>query len=677
MVSILFLFCFAFWRPSWHIYIHVLCCTSSCFCYPLPLFPTSFFLFFLFLFLWLCCQFRFCGFSRLFIAIDTQIRAIVRGGPITAACPQGAGPKKEGKNGTDNSMESRRTKKRECGPRRVKDFCYTVVKEHHRYGWLRQERLLVITLTHISNCKPPQRKGAPPLATKSFPLTSITMIGIKGTNYFYIHVSGDHTYYYYTPKAIEIALKIQNYVASANAIDILLNAEDMRRSILMEKLIKGSIQLPGTRKGQKDSPYPWSNPKMLGLRCGINRALLKGWVSGSEELLELAHFWKGKGEEEVMDLKKLRHALNAIKDKCVKDLLQRRAKPSKESFCSAVAVCVEDVLQKTVIQPNFDKIMSFLREDRALLRKEVLFNRQRERLRGRSAEVFNLPKDLRSIDYKLVRRHFDVLTNLQSPNDLIDQVVNIAACIYLTVYVAARYPHKTATSVAANSVTRGACRNAAMNRHTAALPRRITPTEGKAVRPQTLHGNKKAVLKRGERDAKKENDALRSIDSCFNSMELFAVSQKVPASSFSDDLVVSGRNSLDRVSMDSASQLRCHGRGEYRRMSFSLSLNKIIDDMEEEEEELNVSELQLNAALIARLDKGGLTADEIFPLFIHLLCETDVPELCIIERFIDLMRDPDDTSERAYYFTTLAAAIKTVCEWNCEDVPSMTNKARR
>ncbi|EAN94193.1 hypothetical protein Tc00.1047053511003.150 [Trypanosoma cruzi] len=576
-------------------------------------------------------------------------------------------------------MESRRAKRREIGSRRVKDFCYTVVKEHHRYGWLRQERLLVITLTHINNCKPPQRKGAPPLATKSFPLTSITAIGIKGTNYFYIHVSGDHTYYYYTPKAIEIALKIQNYVASANAIDILLDAEDVRRSILMEKLIKGSIQLPGTRKGQEDSPYPWSNPRMLGLRCGINRALLKGWVSGSEELLELAHLWKGKGEEDVMDLNKLRHALNAIKDKCLKDLLQRRAKPPKESFCSAVAVCVEDVLQRSVIQPNFDKIISFLREDRTLLRKEVLFNRQRERLRGRSAEVFNVPKDLRSIDYKLVRRHFDVLTNLRSPNDLIDQVVNIAACIFLTVYVAARYSRKTAAAVAINSVTRGACGNAVMNRHTAALPRRSMPAEAKAVRPLTLHGNKKVILKRGEREEKKESDVLRSIDSCFNSMELFAVSQKVPASSFSDDLVVSGKNSLDRVSMDSASQLCCHGRGESRKMSFSLSLNKIIDDIEEEEEEeeLNVPELQLNAALIARLDKGGLTADEIFPLFIHLLCETDVPELCIIERFIDLMRDPDDTSERAYYFTTLAAAIKTVCEWNCEDVPSMSNKARR
>ncbi|KAH9577492.1 hypothetical protein LSM04_006801 [Trypanosoma melophagium] len=76
------------------------------------------------------------------------------------------------------------------------------------------------------NCKPPQRNNTVPKITKEFPLTSITTIGLKGKKAFCIHVRDDHVYYYYTLKAIEIAFKIQGYVAAANAVDILINSGD-------------------------------------------------------------------------------------------------------------------------------------------------------------------------------------------------------------------------------------------------------------------------------------------------------------------------------------------------------------------------------------------------------------------------------------------------------------------
>ncbi|RNF20766.1 uncharacterized protein Tco025E_03837 [Trypanosoma conorhini] len=564
-----------------------------------------------------------------------------------------------GKTKTGNSARSRRRKKRQSGPCVMRDLRYTVVKEHHRYRWLRQQRLLEFTLTHIHNCKPPEEVDAPPHVTKRFPLTSITKIGIKGENAFYFHVAGDHTYHYYAPKAIEIALEIQRYVASANAVALLLDAKDTQRRILMEELIMGSISLPGARQGAKDSPYPWSNRRLVKLRWEINKALKNGTVAGSDELHDLFLLWKAKGEGDAVDLTELRRALDIIKEKCVSDLLQRCVKPPRASFCSDLAVCVEDVLQRHVIQPNFEKVMSALREDATLLKKEVLFNQQRELLRGKSADVFGLPRDLRSINYKLVRRHFDALTNFKSPNDLIDQVVNIAACIYLTVYVAARFPKKNAASLATRSRLRHVSRSDAVDGHAPPSQRSNTPTEAKVALSLALCEPRSATMKHGEGEDNEDSEVYGSLDACLNPKEASAESLRGKTCFPSTTAEFTGEDSLDDKFSEAASQLRRPSQGEYREMVLSISPEASVDNTEEE---LNLSQLQLDSVLVARLHHGGISTDEMLPLFTHLLCEVDAPELCIIEHFIDLLRDPDDTSERAYYFTTLAAAIRMVCE---------------
>ncbi|RNF03933.1 hypothetical protein TraAM80_05459 [Trypanosoma rangeli] len=560
----------------------------------------------------------------------------------------------------ENAVKSRRRKKHQCVPRILRDLCYTVVKEHHRYWWLRQQRLLEITLTHIHNCKPPQQVDTPPHATKRFPLTSITSIGIKGENSFYFHVSGDHTYYYYAPKAIEIVLEIQRYVASANAVALLLDTKEAQKRVLMEELIMGTIHLPGVWQDTKNSLYPWHNRRLLRLQREISKALKNGSIAGSEKLHDLILHWKMRGENDDMDLTKLRRALDVIKEECVSDLIHKCVKPPPAPFCLAFAVCVEDVLQRTVIQPNFDKIMSTLREDTTLLGKKVLFNQKCELLRGRSADVFELPRDLRSINYKLVQRNFDALTNLQSPNDLIDQVVNIAACMYLTVYVTARFPDKNSVLPATSSRAHHVGKSAVADEHSLPLLRSKTLTEAKSAPCLDPCEPRNATLQHEEREDNKDKEMYGGLDAYSNQKEPSSESLGSTTLSSTNAPALSERHLLDDSSADAASRLRRSSSSEYREMVLPISPNESVDN---NEDELNLSPLHVDLGLMARLHHGGCSMDEMFPLFVHLLCEIDVPELCIIEHFIDVLRDPDDTSERAYYFTTLAAAIKTVCEW--------------
>ncbi|ESL09250.1 hypothetical protein TRSC58_03033 [Trypanosoma rangeli SC58] len=561
---------------------------------------------------------------------------------------------------TENAVKSRWRRRHQSVPRILRDLCYTVVKEHHRYWWLRQQRLLEITLTHIHNCKPPQQVDAPPLATKRFPLTSITSIGLKGKKSFYFHVSGDHTYYYYAPKAIEIVLEIQRYVASANAVALLLDTKEAQKRVLMEELIMGTIQLPGVWQGTENSPYLWSHRRLLRLQLEVSKALKNGSIAGSEKLHDLILHWKMRGVNDDMDLTKLRRALDTIKEECVNDLIQKCVRSPPASFCLAFAVCVEDVLQRTVIQPNFDKIMSALREDATLLGKKVLFNQQRELLRGKSADVFELPRDLRSINYRLVQRNFDALTNFQSPNDLIDQVVNIAACMYLTIYVAARFPDKDSASPATSSRIHHVGKSTVEDDHSLPLVQSNTLTEATSAPSLTPCEPRSATLPHGEGEDNKDKEVYGGVDAYLNLKEPSSESPSSATLSSTNAPALAEKHLVDDSSAGAASPLRRSSSSEYREMVLPISPNESVDN---NEDELYLSPLHVDLGLMARLGHGRCSTEEMLPLFVHLLCEMDLPELCIIEHFIDILRDPDDTSERAYYFTTLAAAIRTVCEW--------------
>lgn len=533
----------------------------------------------------------------------------------------------------------------------VKDVWYSVVKKHHRHKWLRQERLLWITPTHVHNCRPSERGETSPRITKQFPLTSITTLGIKGEKYFYFHVSGDHTYHYYSPRAIEIALKIHLYVTSAIAVDTFFDAGDGRKTCLMDRLISGSVPLLRSQREGGGGSFTHHSPRLVRLRCKVNQALLNGEVDGSDELRTLIQLWEKKSEADDMDLVQLRRLLSGIKERCTRHTLERLGTSYRALLYEEVSMCVEDVLQRIVIQPNFHKIMSFLRRDPVLAEREARFNQQREVLRGRSAQIFNIPKDLCSVNYKAVLQQFDLLTSFRSPNDILDQAANIAACVYLSVYVTMNFSrkdsvHDDTTSIRTDTASQGA----------------------------PLLQSKNAPDKRTSHVSSTRSEYLKVDHGCYKNGDgeipgvLMLLLQPTEASAKTRR--AAGLCALIALTPSGERSPRPRLRQSMNRLDrlnekAVMTAEKVVRDTGTDNDNGVMSATQpfSNPELVDRVSQGGFSADEILPLFIHLVCNTDVPDLCIIVRFVELLCDPDDNSERAYYFTSIAAAILMVCDW--------------
>ncbi|KAH9577507.1 VPS9 domain [Trypanosoma melophagium] len=307
-----------------------------------------------------------------------------------------------------------------------------------------------------------------------------------------------------------------------------------------------------------------------------------------------------------MNLPQLRRSINTIKDQCASYIMTESYLSQRGITDSEVVMCLEDIIQKLVITPNFDKIMYSLRTDDDLVNREELFNRKGELLRGKSAKVFNVRNDLRLINYRLVLRHFDLLMTLRNRNDILGQLVNIAACICLTVHVASKF-NETALSLS-----------------------------------HEIH----EVMASQEGDNRNGNSLVESSRCTPIVLSVDAIKKTLPELSLS---FLSGENS------------RRHDDAKFSMISLDIS-------SENSEEKLPSSQLLSSSSIFALLEKDGLLADDMFPLYLHLLCESDVSDICLIAYFIEMMGDSDDTSERAYYFTTLTAAVAMVCEWTPETV---------
>ncbi|ORC93737.1 uncharacterized protein TM35_000016140 [Trypanosoma theileri] len=568
----------------------------------------------------------------------------------------------------NHTVEHRSTKGNKNNHLSVNDMQYAVVKKHHRHKWLRQERLLEITSTHIYNCKPSQGNNTVPKITKQFPLTSITTIGLKGKKAFCIHVRDDHVYYYYTPKAIEIAFKIQRYVAAANAVDILIGNGDRddddnndndgkRKSILMEQLVSGAIPLPGAHLSNTSGASTHRGYRSIKLRCEINRTLRNGKIQSAEELNKLALTWKAKSEYDEMNLPQLRRSIDNIRDECAINIMEESYLSQRGITYSEVVMCVEDIIQKVIITPNFDKIMFFLRRDEDLVNREELFNRNRELLRGKSAKIFNVRKDLRSINYKLVLRHFELLMTLRNPNDFLDQLVNIAACIYLTLHVASKFGYYSNVNEGLSASCRnGETCNATVGSYTSPLLLR-SPMNGPS--------KAKSIVLSLSSESNEIQDSLEK-DNTHNIPQFQSNSCKS---------IVLSVDEMKRTFSDLSFSLPTVENGR-RQDDAKISMFSLDSSSENSEEKLPSSQLRSSSSLFNLLEKDGLSADDMIPLYIHLLCESDVSDLCFIVNFIELLGDSDDTSERAYYYTTLRAAIAVLCEWKPEDMVS-TNTATK
>lgn len=143
-------------------------------------------------------------------------------------------------------------------------LCFPVVKQHHKMSWLKQNRLLLVTGADVRNCKGSNVEDAE--ATKEIEFRYIQKLVLTSKTSFAIHISNDHTYFYVSDKALEIVWAIRKRMSICAAIMKLTRDVDVSEGQILQlvhSFDNGTFSLPSyaaeTASSGQTTPAPRRN----------------------------------------------------------------------------------------------------------------------------------------------------------------------------------------------------------------------------------------------------------------------------------------------------------------------------------------------------------------------------------------------------------------------------------
>jgi hypothetical protein len=177
---------------------------------------------------------------------------------------------------------------------------YEVTKQHHRMGWLNQRRAIILTLTEVLICKVTSTTSVPQsqlsamddeisstaqtilnapflplsqeaagtqptfggnnsgtapqmvltanlLIRKRFLYDRVESVGVKGSDSFCLRIQGDHDYFFWTNHALIVALAIQKRLDALRSVKLLVSGASLdprEITALLRSFFSGELQLP-------------------------------------------------------------------------------------------------------------------------------------------------------------------------------------------------------------------------------------------------------------------------------------------------------------------------------------------------------------------------------------------------------------------------------------------------
>ena len=459
---------------------------------------------------------------------------------------------------------------------------FEVEKQHHRMTWLTQKRVLLITSTHIKNCKP----GNPPEVTKSLPISDIVAVALKDRENFSVQFRSDHDYFFRSEQALEIAWEIKKRIAANNAVDKLAASTTMTDEVkedLCSSFCTGELQLPQCSKSVDLDADAAASAGALGskgrsssvivnfisLKMEMMFVLRSGNLPGATEISEIVRNYADL-DVDFIDFSKVREIIDDLKGPLIDQLkLPAGSKEKRKSipFTSSEVmanIVAEDVLEVAIIIPLYDKLWEALSLQSDVAGMENAFYNKCLVMEGKPSD--GVDEALLGVNYDLVLDQLQTLVKQQTPSQMLDVLVNVAKMITLTIRAAGR----------------------ADTANIFALP-----------------------------------------------SELDSPGDAVAASSASEG---AGSPSPPRSS--------------------------------------------------AKPNANSLAADDVLPLYIHLLVHSKVRSLVLVREWIQRLGDPTECSERTYFFTMFASAIEYItsssrsqaeeasCEQHKESSPGVTRLTR-
>ncbi len=432
--------------------------------------------------------------------------------------------------------------------------------------WLSQTRVLILTPTHIKNCKP----GNPPEPTKVLAISDVSEVSLKDRENLSVKFRSDHDYFFKSDQALEIAWEIKKRMAANSAVEKLgasrtLTAEAMED--LCESFCSGELQLPQCTKGidldLDAAPHSTGGlaeakarsssvmVDFITLKMEMMFAIRSGNLPGADEIAETVRRLQ-ELDVDFIDFSKVREVIDDLKEGLTEQLRlpvgnkeKRKGIPFTSSDVMA-GIVAEDMLEMAIIAPLHEKLWEALTLQSGVAGMENAF--YRKCLAMEAVPMDGVDESLLGLNYDLVLDQLQSLVKQRTPSQMLDVLVNVAKMITLTI--------------------RGA---------------------GRAV-----------------------------------TAEVFSL----------------------RAELDSPNDSSPGPRGE----SLSSQAGDSTDGG--------------TSPIVKRPNPNSLAADDVLPLYIHLLVHSKVRSLVLVREWIQRLGDPNECSERTYFFTMFASAIEYISSKN-------------
>lgn len=544
----------------------------------------------------------------------------------------------------------------------IPPLTFRVVKQHHRMGWLKQSRLIVVTGSDLRNCKEGSgdgkksdkekdkassnnfaatsennnynsgdfarsaAAGSPSSiissidasATKIIPFSSITRLSLTSKSSFAVHVLGDHTYFYISDHSLEIVWAIRKRMSICAAIAKLVRGttageeqlRDLARAFMVDELTlpqfsAGADFFASGGSGGGDDDEKQSKKDKARTASGLDSV-----------------FATDRAAAEA-----LRYATNMKNRMAIIDALKNNVLPDEgkriRKLIDACGSRLDIQNESTVSLRNIRSAMDELRDSIS----ELITNPD---ARYTKQQVKQLP-DI-----------YDVSVARAVSDEAIQTVLltavhgNIWAALHLKMELLeqeARFAQQ--------------CRF---------LRTEVTPLE-LGVPEKCLDFHYDLVLEtiRKIATAKTPHVMLEEITACCKSIVL--------------TITAGTQFGFTRADLPHSLLPCASGEGEGGSESAG-SPSSPSGPKESSADELARKKKEKEATAAARKRTATLAADDILPILIFLIIHSHVNDLVYVREYINTLGDPEEASERSYYYTMFSSAIEYVLA-SAEEVKRM------
>jgi hypothetical protein len=498
-------------------------------------------------------------------------------------------------------------------------LCFPVVKQHHKMTWLKQSRLLLVTGADVRNCKGTNVENAE--ATKSIEFRFIKKLVLTSKTSFAIYITNDHTYFYVSDKALEIVWAIRKRMSICAAIMKLTRDVDVSEGQVLQlvrSFDNGTFSLPSyaseTASSGQITPAPRRNSVGSSSSGGSGgKSSNGGPLKDSTTETERAGVIYGQNMKYRMDvvsaiqsgvMSDVKDAINALVSDVDQTSVELLSISGIRTAMNNLRLDIADLLTDPECR-SFKQRNLVVLDDAVAFRvaDEALQGLILTRIRPKLWAAMHLQSDLIGMERTFQRQCAKL--RMETPESLGFPM----DCIYFHYDLVLDHLLK----ICANNTPHGMLDCISAVCKTIVLTISAASSVGLFRRDTNYHG------------VEEEGSPAPS-----------------PSSADGGGKAADGTETIDKSSRD-------------------------LDESIRSQKESSPSPRRTSQHPADRKRAATLAADDILPILIYLVVHSGVEDLVYAREWINGMGDPEEATERSYYFTMFSSAVEFILATAEED----------